>query len=303
LEGLQTFLFSRQKSGMVFLSPHWRPRRSVLYVPASNLRAMTKAAGLSCDGVILDLEDSVAAAMAGEARANLRAADRASFGKRELVVRVSSLPSTGFDEDLAAALAIRPDAVLLPKVEDADSVRALSARLASAGSDARIWAMVETPKAVLEVGTIAAADPRLAALVIGPNDLAKATGVPMMPGRMAFIPWFMMVVAAARAYGLSVLDGVYNQFRDIEGFAGECRQAVSLGFDGKTLIHPGQVEAANMAFSPTAEDYATARRIVEAFALPQNRGLGAIALDGVKVERLHLESAERLLQLEGRFAT
>ena len=300
---MQTVLFSRQKSGMVFLSPHWRPRRSVLYVPASNLRAMEKAASLSCDGIILDLEDSVAASMAEVARANLRAADRASFGKRELVVRVSALPSTGFDEDLAAALAIRPDAVLLPKVEDADSVRALSARLASAGSDARIWAMVETPKAVLEVGTIAAADPRLAALVIGPNDLAKATGVPMMPGRMAFIPWFMMVVAAARAYGLSVLDGVYNQFRDIEGFAAECRQAVSLGFDGKTLIHPGQVEAANMAFSPTAEDYATARRIVEAFALPQNRGLGAIALDGVMVERLHLESAERLLQLEGRFAT
>jgi citrate lyase subunit beta / citryl-CoA lyase len=288
---------------MVFLSPHWLLRRSVLYVPASNRRAMEKAAGLSCDGIILDLEDSVAASMAEVARANLRAVDRASFGKRELVVRVSSLPSTGFDEDLAAALAIRPDAVLLPKVENADSVRALSARLASAGSDARIWAMVETPKAVLEVGTIAAADPRLAALVIGPNDLAKATGVSMQPGRAAFIPWFMMVVAAARAYGLCVLDGVYNQFRDIEGFAEECRQSVSLGFDGKTLIHPGQVEAANTAFSPTAEDFATARRILEAFALPQNRGLGAIALDGGMVERLHLESAERLLQLEGRFAT
>jgi citrate lyase subunit beta / citryl-CoA lyase len=296
-------MFSRQESGMVFLSPHWRPRRSLLYVPASNQRAIAKAAGLACDTVILDLEDSVAASMAEEARANLRGIARDCFGGKEVVVRVSSLPSAGFGQDLAAALAVLPDAVLLPKVVNADAIRTMSARLASAGSPARIWSMVETPGAILEIASIAAADPRLAALVIGPNDLAKATGVPMLPGRAAFVPWFMSVVAAARANGLCVLDGVYNQFRDTEGFAEECRQAASLGFDGKTLIHPAQIDAANAAFSPTEDDFAAARRIVEAFALPHNRDSGAIALDGGMVERLHLESAERLLQLESRFGT
>jgi citrate lyase subunit beta/citryl-CoA lyase len=286
---------------MIFLDRDWRPRRSVLFLPASNPRAIAKAATLPCDCVIFDLEDSVAPEMADAARRNVRSIDPADFGGRERIVRVSAFGSRSFEADFEAALSSRTDAILLPKVEAAGAIVSTSAMLDGSGSPARLWAMVETPQAILEIAAIARADARLQALVMGPNDLSKATGVPMLRGRAAFVPWFMSVIAAGRANRLCILDGVYNDFRNAEGLAEECRGGALLGFDGKTLIHPSQVDAANAAFSPSAEEFAAARRVVEAFALPENRLLGAIALDGVMVERLHLENAGRLLQWEHRF--
>jgi len=286
---------------MVFLDRDWRPRRSVLFLPASNPRAISRAAALPCDCVIFDLEDSVAPEMADAARRNVRSIHPADFGRRERIVRVSAFGSLSFEADLEAALVAKPDAILLPKVEAAEPIVSVSARLAGSGSAARLWAMVETPQAILEIAAIARADSRLQVLVMGPNDLSKTTGVPMLPGRVAFVPWFMSVIAAGRANRLCILDGVYNDFRNGEGLAEECRGGALLGFDGKTLIHPSQIDAANAAFSPSAEEFAAARRVVDAFALPENKLLGAIAFDGVMVERLHLENAERLLQWEHRF--
>jgi citrate lyase subunit beta/citryl-CoA lyase len=286
---------------MVFLDRDWRPRRSVLFLPASNPRAISRAAALPCDCVIFDLEDSVAREMADAARRNVRGIHPAYFDRRERIVRVSAFGSPSFEADLEAALVAKADAILLPKVEAAEPIVSTSARLAASRSAARLWAMVETPRAILEIAAIARADPRLQVLVMGPNDLSKATGVPILPGREAFVPWFMSVIAAGRANRLCILDGVFNNFRNGEGFTEECRGGARLGFDGKTLIHPSQIDAANAAFSPSAEEFAAARRVVDGFALPENRLLGTIALDGVMVERLHLENAERLLQWEHRF--
>ncbi|MCA8930511.1 MAG: CoA ester lyase, partial [Alphaproteobacteria bacterium] len=173
--------------------------------------------------------------------------------------------------------------------------------LVDAGSSAKLWAMIESPKALVAIAAIADATPRLECLVLGPNDLAKSTGVPMRPGRAAMIPWFMTVIAAGRANGLCILDGVYNNFRDSEGFAAECAQAAEMGFDGKTLIHPAQIEAANAAFTPDEAEFERARRIVEAFDQPANVERGAISLDGEMVERLHLDSARRLLDSRSLF--
>lgn len=284
---------------MVFIVPDWRPRRSVLFVPAANARAIDKVAALPADAVIFDLEDSVGPGERESARANLVGRVRGGgFGRREVVVRVSAADSAAFDGDLAAALACRPDAVLLPKVDDAAMLRATADRLAAAAAPARLWAMVETPRAILAVAAIAAADPRLACLVVGPNDLARLTGVAMRPGRAALVPWLMAVVTAARAFGLAVLDGVYNNFRDGGGFAAECAQGAELGFDGKTLIHPTQIEAANRAFSPAPAEFERARRIVAAYGDPANAGRGALSLDGEMIERLHLEQARQLLAAE-----
>jgi citrate lyase subunit beta/citryl-CoA lyase len=287
---------------MVPLYKDWRPRRSALFVPAANARAVAKLGGLSSDCAILDLEDSVGPEELGMALANLRDAfcgGRPLSAHCEFVIRLPALGETAFGACLEAALSLKPDALLLPKVETSDDIPALARQ----AGPARLWAMIETPMALLALREICAAgvENRLAALVVGPNDLAKLTGVAMAPGRAAFTPWLMQCVAAARAHGLAVLDGVYNRFSDIEGLAAECAQGAAFGFDGKTLIHPAQIAAANAAFTPPPQAFSRARAIAAAFALPRNAGRGAIQIDGEMVERLHLEQALRLLECEDLF--
>jgi citrate lyase subunit beta/citryl-CoA lyase len=277
------------------------PRRSVLYVPASNDKALAKIGQLACDAVIIDLEDAVAPGEKAAARAKLAGILAARPPRREMIVRINALSGEWGADDLAAAVNARPDAILLPKVDTArDILDADDALDEAAGAEGiGLWAMIETPRALLNIGAIAelGRDPasRLACFVAGTNDLAKETGVAATADRRWFVPWLMQMVLAARAGGLDLLDGVYNDFRDAEGFARECMQAAAMGFDGKTLIHPAQIEAANAAFSPSAAALAEARAIRDAFAQPQNAGKGVIALGGRMVERLHLAQAEKLL--------
>lgn len=278
-----------------------RPRRSVLYVPATNDRAVAKIASLACDAVIVDLEDSVAPDAKLSARDRLTGIFAARSPGREMAVRINALSGEWGADDLTAAAACRPDAILLPKVETARDILQARDMLDDAGvpDDVALWAMMETPRALLDSGTIAALgrDPasRLSCLVAGINDLAKDTGVAVTPDRRYFLPWLMQMVLASRAGGLDLLDGVFNDFRDMEGFSRECAEAASMGFDGKTLIHPTQIEAANAAFSPPEAALIEARAIRDAFALPENTGKGVISLDGRMVERLHLVQAEKLL--------
>lgn len=277
-----------------------RPRRSVLFVPAANARAMEKAVTLDADSLIFDLEDSVAPEAKDEARERLRAflKERANAFGKEVVVRINALDTPWGTEDLLAARASDCDAILLPKVETKDDVRAVRSALddTDAPPTLRLWAMIETPLGILNAGDIAIAarakESRLDCLVCGPNDLAKATGT---ESRTHLLPFLMQVVLAARAGGLDVLDGVYNDFRDAEGFAAECRQGRAMGFDGKTLIHPGQIEAANAAFSVDDNAVAEAEKIVAAFDEPENHGKGVITIDGRMVERLHRDEAAALI--------
>ena len=271
-----------------------RPRRSVLYLPASNPRAIAKARGLACDAVILDLEDSVAPDAKPQARAAAVEAVRdGGWGGRELVLRVNGLATPWGADDLAAAAGAGFDAVLLPKIAGPADLDPYAAALGATP----LWAMVETAAVVFALAPLAARarDLPLAALVAGTNDLALETGWRLAPGRAAFLPALATMTAAARLHGLAALDGVWNALDDADGLAAECAQAVELGFDGKTLIHPGQVEAANRAFSPSTGEVEAARAVVAAFAAPQAQGCGAIRLDGRMVERLHLAAAERLL--------
>jgi citrate lyase subunit beta/citryl-CoA lyase len=278
--------------------PACRPRRSVLYVPAANEKALAKIGQLACDAVIIDLEDAVAPAEKASARARLAGIFAARPAHCDMIVRINPLAGEWGADDLAAAMACAPDAILLPKVDTARDILEAGDALDDAPvPDAmKIWAMIETPKALLNIGAITelGRDPssRLACFVAGTNDLAKETGV---ADRRYLTPWLMRMVLAARAGGLDLLDGVYNDFRDADGFARECREAASMGFDGKTLIHPAQIEAANRAFFPSEAAVKEAGAIVAAFARPENAGKGVIALDGRMVERLHLAQAEKLL--------
>lgn len=283
-----------------------RPRRSVLYVPATNEKALAKIASLSCDCVIVDLEDSVAPERKQEARERLKVffSGREKDG-REMVIRVNALSSEWGADDLRAARECRPHGILLPKVETARDI--LEANDALDETDARpslwLWAMIETPRAMLNIGAIAALGrdrgARLSCLVAGTNDLVKETGILAAPDRRYLTPWLMQMVLAARAGSLDVLDGVHNDFSDLDGFARECAEARNMGFDGKTLIHPAQIGPANAAFSPSETQVAEALAIRAAFALPENAGRGAISLEGKMVERLHLDQAERLLTKAG----
>ncbi|MGI9400655.1 MAG: aldolase/citrate lyase family protein [Rhizobiaceae bacterium] len=287
---------------MVHLTKNWRPRRSVLFMPASNTRAMEKARTLACDGVIFDLEDSVAESARDEARSNMiKIAGSGDYGRRERIVRTNIASSPEFSSDLKAALEISPDAILLPKLESEATLADVRNQIGEGGP--ALWAMIETATAILEISEIARAAPKtgLSVLVIGPNDLAKSIGVSMKPDRRAMLPWFGSVIAPARAFDLAVLDGVFNNFSDIDGFEAECEQGAELGFDGKTLIHPSQIDAANRIFSPDEADIERARKIVAAYNLPANKNAGVINLDGEMVERLHLESANQLLQVVGKF--
>ena len=273
--------------------PTIRPRRSALYKPADNARAIAKARTLACDVVILDLEDAVAPGAKADGRAAALATVReGGFGRRELVLRANALASEWGADDLHALARVGPDAILVPKVDDA----ATAAACVAAADGTPVWAMIETPGALLRLDDIAAT-PGLAALVVGTNDIAKETR--MRPGadRLPLLGFLANVAAAARAHGLTVLDGVYNAINDADGFALECAQGVRFGFDGKTLIHPGQIQACNTAFSPSADEIAWAEGVVAAFARPEAAGKGVIQADGKMVERLHLAQAEQVLSI------
>jgi citrate lyase subunit beta / citryl-CoA lyase len=232
----------------------------------------------------------------------VQALQKGGFGGREVLVRINGLDTAWWRDDLAVAAA-GPDALLLPKVSTPEQLRELARHFVGVGAEARIrvWAMMETPLAMLNARDIAAAalDPatRLAGFVMGTNDLAKETRARIVPGRVPMLPWLMACVAAARAYGLAILDGVYNELGDLEGFAAECRQARDLGFDGKTLIHPQQIAPCNAAFSPAPEEVAWARKIIAAFDLPENAGKGVIQIEGRMVERLHAEMARQVMAI------
>jgi citrate lyase subunit beta/citryl-CoA lyase len=281
-----------------------RPRRSALYMPGSNARAIEKARTLPADTVILDLEDSVAPDAKAEARQQVADAVAAGgFGTREVIVRINGLDTPWWLDDLSAIAKARPDAVLVPKVSRSGQLEDVAERLVDISADHRIrvWAMMETPLAMLNAAEIASAaadaETRLAGFVMGTNDLAKETRARMIPGRAPMLPWLMNCIAAARAFGLDILDGVYNDLGNAEGFARECGQARDMGFDGKTLIHPNQIEPCNAAFCPTSEEVAQASKTIAAFDLPENRGKGVVALDGRMVERLHADMARRTLAI------
>jgi citrate lyase subunit beta/citryl-CoA lyase len=288
-----------------------RPRRTALYVPASNAKAMSKIASLDPDVVIFDLEDAVGPSEKAAAREALRAHFAAGRpeGGPERVIRINPLAEEGGTEDLLAAIACRPDAILLPKVESPRDVLDADDALdqADVGTDLRLWIMVETPRAMLNLGALAELGrdraARLDCLIAGPNDLVKLTGILPTPDRRYLNPWLSQMVLAARAGGFSVLDGVSNDFRDLDAFSRECEEGAAMGFDGKTLIHPAQIEPARRAFSPSPEAIAEAKGIVAAFALPENAGKGVIAIDGKMVERLHFEQARALLAKAGTGAS
>jgi citrate lyase subunit beta/citryl-CoA lyase len=277
-----------------------RPRRSVLYLPASNERALEKAKTLPVDALILDLEDAVAPDAKAVAREQACAAVASgAYGMRELTVRVNGLGSAWHDDDLAAVCAAGPEAIVVPKVDGADDVRLLVETMEVAGAPSRtaLWVMVETPRAVLDCAAIASASPRLTVLVLGTNDLVKELNARVVPGRAPLVTALSLAVLGARAAGVAVLDGVFNDVRDEDGFAAECRQGRELGFDGKTLIHPGQVATANRVFAPSDEEVATARRTIEAFDAARAEGRGVATLDGRLVESLHVDSAHHVLAM------
>jgi len=280
-----------------------RPRRSALYMPASNLRAIEKARSLPCDVVILDLEDAVAPDAKAEARANAVAAARAGgFGTRELILRVNALDTEWGLDDLAAGVAAPFAGLLAPKVDDAATVRRYDDAMADAPGMG-LWAMIETTRALFRLDEIAAAlAPRHGCFVMGTNDLAKEMGARLTVERSPFLGFMALAVAAAKGHGLGALDGVYNAFDDEDGLVRQCSEARSFGFDGKTLIHPRQIDPANCAFNPSEKEVAWAEAVVGAFADPENAGKGAIRVAGQMVERLHLAEAEKALAMIGRGA-
>ncbi|WP_421850930.1 HpcH/HpaI aldolase/citrate lyase family protein [Novosphingobium sp.] len=278
-----------------------QPLRSLLYMPASNRRAVDKARALPCDAVALDLEDAVAPDMKDEARTALTEELQAGgFGHRLMIARINPLGSPWGKADLAALAEVPMHAILAPKVDDAADVVALSLAMDGAGYDpaVKLWVMIETPHAVLALERIAASAriSRLAGFVLGLNDLAKETGMAQLPGRAGFVPVMVQALMAARAYGLVLLDGVCNAIDDPARLEAECTQARDLGFDGKTLIHPSQIETANRVFAPGEAEVAEAQAIVTAFADPANAGKGALKVNGKMAELLHRDMAERLLE-------
>ena len=277
-----------------------RPRRSVLYMPGSNARALEKGRSLPADGLILDLEDAVAPDAKAAARDTIAQALAAGgYGGRELIVRVNGLGTPWGYDDLRMAAASGADAVLLPKVESADAVRQAEAVLRAAGAPVgqTIWCMMETPLGILNVKEIASASPAVGALVLGTSDLAKDLHAAHTAQRLPMITSLGLCLLAARAYGLAVLDGVHLDLNDDEGFAASCRQGRELGFDGKTLIHPKTIAACNAAFAPDADEIAQAHRIIAAHAEAAAAGKGVVLVDGKLVESLHVENARRLVAL------
>ena len=281
-----------------------RPRRSVLYMPGSNARALDKAKTLPADGVILDLEDSVAPDAKEAAREQVVGAVKAGgFGAREVFIRINGVDTPWHADDLSAAAHAAPDIILVPKVSSSDTLELIGRRMLDMGTNhkTRVWAMIETPLAIFNILEIAAAardsETRLSGFVMGTNDLAKDTRARLVPGRAPMLAWLSMCVAAARIHGIDILDGVYNDIGNPDGFAKECAQGVDLGFDGKTLIHPSQIEPCNTAFSPSPADVEQARKMIAAFDLPENKGKGVVSIDGRMVERLHADMARRTVAI------
>ncbi|MFN5405453.1 HpcH/HpaI aldolase/citrate lyase family protein, partial [Bradyrhizobium sp.] len=286
-----------------------RPRRSLLFMPGSNARALEKGRNLPADGLILDLEDSVAPDAKAAAREQIAKAVAADgYGKRELLIRINSLDTAWWADDVAMAGQAATDGILVPKVSTVEDLRLVSDRLAEVGADPalKVWAMIETARAVLDADRLAAtvheAGSRLAGFVFGPNDISRETRIRMLPGRATMLPMISHCILATRAHGLEILDGPYSDFANTDGFAQECIQARDLGFDGKTLIHPGQIDACNAIFTPPAEEVAAARRIIAAFELPENASRGAIQIDGRMVERLHADMARRTIAIADAIA-
>lgn len=272
-----------------------RPRRSLLYVPGDKPRALEKARTLPCDGIIFDLEDAVAPENKARARAAIaEAVGAGGYGAREMILRVASADAT---EDLALAAALPLDGVLLPKIDRPEMVREVASHISHP-----LWCMIETPLGVLRAAEIAAASDLLAGLVVGTNDLVKALRARHVPDRAPLLAALSLTVLAGRAYGLAVIDGVHLSLDDAEGFAASCRQGVELGFDGKTLVHPSTIEAANRLFAPADDDLERARRIIAAWADARAQGLGVARIDGEMVEQLHVDEAERLLALADAIA-
>ncbi|NNM45891.1 aldolase/citrate lyase family protein [Knoellia koreensis] len=277
----------------------YRPRRSVLYLPASNERALEKAKTLPVDALILDLEDAVAPDAKEQARENACAAARSGeYGRREVTIRVNGRGTQWHLDDLRAVAAAGPDAVVVPKVGSAREVEQLVAALEEYGAPehTQLWAMVETPQAMLHCEEIAGASERLTVLVMGTNDLAKELHAEHVPGRAPLLTGLSLCLLAARATGTVILDGVYNDVKDAEGFEAECVQGREFGFDGKTLIHPGQVEVCNRTFAPSAEAVEDARGIVAAWEA--GAGSGVVTLGGRMIEQLHVDTATRVLAID-----
>lgn len=275
-----------------------RPRRSVLFMPGANARALEKARSIDCDAIIIDLEDAVAPDLKEEARQ--RAAETVAsrpYGHREVVIRVNGMDTPWYADDIAAAVAAGPDAIAVPKVGSAEQVRSIveAMEAAGAGSGMALWAMIETPRAVLDCLQIAEASDRLTVLVMGTNDLTKELCATHVPGRAPVTTALQMCLLAARAAGVAILDGVYNDVRDVEGFTSQCREAQLMGFDGKTLIHPGQVGPANEVFAPSEDEVAEARGIIEAWET--GNGSGVVTYKGRMIENLHVDTARRTLAM------
>jgi len=281
-----------------------RPRRRVLYMPGSNARALEKAKTLAADGVILDLEDSVAPDAKAAARQQVADAVKAGgFGRREVFIRVNAVDTPWHADDLSAAAHAAPDAILIPKVSSPETLEMIGRRLLDMGTNhkTRVWAMIETPLALFNILAIAAmardSEARLSGFVMGTNDLAKDTRARLVPGRAPMVGWLANCVAAARIHGIDILDGVYNDIGNADGFQMECVQGVELGFDGKTLVHPNQIEPCNKAFSPSEDEVAQARKMIAAFDLPENRNKGVVSIEGRMVERLHADMARRTVAI------
>ena len=278
----------------------FRPRRSVLYMPSSNERALQKARSIPCDGIIFDLEDAVAPDAKPAAReAACAAVQSGEYGRRELIIRVNGMDTQWHLDDMKAACAAGPDAIAVPKVSMAQQVLDLAEELETYGAPAKttLWAMVETPIAMLHAFEIASASPKLSVLVMGTNDLVKDMRARHTPMRLPMVTALGLGMLAARAHGLTILDGVYNDIQDAEGFRAVCQQGLEMGFDGKTLIHPSQVEPCNEVFAPSAAELEMAGKIVTAFKAAQADGKGVVTVDGRMIENLHVEQAERALAL------
>lgn len=276
-----------------------RPRRSVLYMPGANERALAKGRDLPCDGIILDLEDAVSPDAKEQARANvIQATNEGGYGQRELLLRVNALNSPWGYADLVAAAKAKVHGVLLPKVESADEVRQAEAVLIANGApdDLKIWCMMETPRGILRAEEIAGATPRLGGFVMGTNDLAKELGCAHTPMRLPMLTSLSICLLAARANGLAILDGVYGDLSNDEGFRDSCTQGKEFGFDGKTLIHPKTVAPCNEVFAPSAAEVDHARRVIAAFDEALAQGKGVVLVDGKLVENLHVAMAQALVK-------
>jgi citrate lyase subunit beta/citryl-CoA lyase len=282
-----------------------RPRRSVLYMPGANERALEKAKSIPADALILDLEDAVAPDAKADARKRVAAAAASGeYGHREVTIRVNGPGTAWHADDLRAAAEAGPDAVVVPKVESAHTVLEVERALEAAGAPdhTAIWAMAETPRAMLDARAVAAASERLTVLVMGTNDLAKELHAEHVPGRAPLLTGLSLALLAARETGKVILDGVYNDVKDLAGFEAECVQGRQFGFDGKTLIHPAQVEPCNRIFAPSPEQVERSRRIIEAFDEATREGRGVVTVDGRMIENLHVEEARRVLALAAAVA-